>query len=136
VRHTTTPKGDAGPSLDTAKMTPMLPRWLLAGRPLGRWRILSVHVQPLQTLDHDCRVFSVLRNAQERRQTTDNTSLRTLGLRRAMSSAPADDSDKQKEEKEAKTAAQTLKQKLKKDMEMARSLVRRCRPCVGCKYAY
>ncbi|EGZ11432.1 hypothetical protein PHYSODRAFT_304916 [Phytophthora sojae] len=105
----------------------MAPRWVLAaasGRPLGRWRALPLRVQPLKTLRQDCRVFSVLLLPADRRARATPTVVRTLELRRAMSSTPDNESEEQKQrrELEAKTAAKILKKKLKKDMETARNL--------------
>ncbi|KAE9342577.1 hypothetical protein PF008_g10093 [Phytophthora fragariae] len=111
-------------------MTLTTPRWVLAatsGRPVGRWRTLSQRVQPLKTLRQDVRVFSVLlatADPRDRRAKVAPTSVRTMALRRAMSSSPANDSEEQRQQREveAKTAARILKMKLKRDMETARNL--------------
>ncbi|OWY96675.1 Cardiolipin synthetase [Phytophthora megakarya] len=109
----------------------MTPRWWLATtasvRPLGRWRVLPLRVQQVKTPLHDCRVFSVLLSSPESRTSHSRLNkipLRTLMLRRGLSTASSNDSDKQKQQREveAKTAAKILKKKLKKDMETAKNL--------------
>ncbi|KAF4035232.1 CDP-alcohol phosphatidyltransferase [Phytophthora infestans] len=109
-------------------MSPMEQRWWLAaampGRPLGRFRTLPLRLQRFRTPSHDCRLLSVLLDPSDRRTTADKERIRALVLHRVMSTTPPNDSDQQKKqhELEAKTAARILKQKLKKDMETARSL--------------
>ncbi|RLN80804.1 hypothetical protein BBO99_00004225 [Phytophthora kernoviae] len=108
-------------------MTPMAPRWLLStatGRPLRRWTALPLRVH----LSNDYRVFSVLAAPLTRSgaHLTTGTSLRTFVLRRAIATGPPGDgeTEQKQQEREAKKVARILKQKLKVDMETARSLDR------------
>lgn len=115
---------------------PMTPRVLLSvaasERVLERWQLLPLQLHRVNFKTHDFRLFSELLSPPEahgRHPKADKAALQKLMLRRSMSTAPPNDPKRQEQrqgELEAKTAAKILKEKLKKDMETARSLVRQC----------